>query len=295
MSRRFRVLFVWLLLLTAGLVPAACGDDAGAGEGGSEQATAEKGSIILATTTSMQDSGLLDELVPAFTRAAGYRVKTVAVGSGQAIELGGRGEADVVLAHSPDAEQALVTERKAGERLLVMHNDFVVVGPADDPANVKGRAPADAFAAIARGQAPFVSRGDESGTNAFELKLWEQAGGEPRGAWYQKSGQGMGQTLGIADEKRAYTLSDRGTYLTQPRDLEILVEGDPSLLNVYHVLPIAASAGPRVNAAGGQAFADWVVSPPAQRMISQFGVERYGEPLFTPDAGKTAAEVEQST
>lgn len=297
MDRPLRLLPLLLLLFVlapVALLPIACGDgDEGSG-GSAAPSTAQKGSIILATTTSTQDSGLLDELVPAFTRAEGYQVKTIAVGSGQAIELGGRGEADVVLAHSPDAEKALLADGKASARLVVMHNDFIVVGPADDPAKIKGLAPTEAFAAIAKSKSPFISRGDESGTNTFELKLWKQAGIEPKGSWYQRSGQGMGQTLGIAAEKDAYTLADRGTYLTQPRGLKILVEGDPTLLNVYHVMPIASSAGPRVNAAGGKAFADWIVSPPAQKLIGAFGVKKYGEPLFTPDAGKTDAEVKQA-
>ncbi len=249
--------------------------------------------VVLATTTSTQDSGLLDELIPAFERSEGYSVKTVAVGSGQAIEMGRRGEADVVLAHSPDAEQELMDSGVAGSREVVMHNDFVVVGPAGDPAGVEGEEAVGAFARIARKSAPFVSRGDESGTNAKELALWQQAGVRPRGRWYSETGHGMGATLTVAAEKAAYTLADRGTYLAneQARDLALLVDGGPDLLNVYHVIDIDEKAGARVNADGGDAFAKWIVSKPAQRIIGSFGRDEYGQALFTPDAGRTDAEI----
>ena len=250
-------------------------------------------SVILATTTSTQDSGLLDELIPRFERESGLEVKTIAVGSGEAIELGARGEADVVLAHSPAAEQELMTAGKGGGRRTVMHNDYVVVGPPGDPAGVRGVEAARALARVAEAKAPFVSRGDESGTHAFELGLWEDAGVDPGGGWYQESGQGMGATLQIANDKNAYTISDRGTYLAteSARDLEVLVEGGAELLNVYHVIDIAEDAGERVNAEGGQALADWLVAPAAQNAIKTFGVEEFGEPLFVPDAGKTDKQI----
>jgi tungstate transport system substrate-binding protein len=276
--------------LAAAAVLAGCGDDDDSGDG----ASAAKGTIILATTTSTQDSGLLDELIPRFERESGYKVKTIAVGSGQAIELGERGEADVLLVHSPEAEEALMATGKARERGLVMHNDFVLVGPSSDPADVRQRPVERAFARIARTESPFISRGDDSGTNARELELWEAAGIEPEGAWYEKSGQGMGATLRIAAEKRAYTLSDRGTYLATegPReDPAILVEGYPELLNVYHAIDMTKRAGPRVEEAGARAFASWIVSAPVQRTIGAFGRAKYGEPLFTPDAGKQEAEL----
>ena len=249
--------------------------------------------VILATTTSTQDSGLLDVLIPAFERASGYQVKTIAAGSGEAIEMGARGEADVILAHSPAAEEALMADGKGGSRRTVMHNDFVVVGPAADPARIKGRSAADALDRIAAAEAPFVSRGDDSGTHVFELGLWEDAGVTPEGAWYQESGQGMGATLQIANDKRGYTISDRGTYLAteSARDLEILVEGGSELLNGYHVIDVAPAAGERVNAAGGKAFADWLVAPGAQEEIRTFGVAEFGEPLFVPDAGKTDEQI----
>jgi tungstate transport system substrate-binding protein len=264
-----------------------------AGCGSDDGARSDRAPVILATTTSTRDSGLLDVLVPAFERVSGYQVKTIAVGSGEAIEMGARGEADVVLAHSPAAEEELMSDGKGGERRTVMHNDFVLVGPSVDPAKVRGATAAEALARIARARAPFVSRGDESGTHTFELALWEDAGRTPEGAWYQESGQGMGATLQIADDKGAYTISDRGTYLAteSARDLEILVEGGAELLNVYHVIDIAAASGERVNAEGGEALADWLVSAAAQGEIKTFGVDEFGEPLFVPDAGKTDAQI----
>lgn len=266
-------------ILVALVLLSGCGNDDRASGGGNR-------TLILATTTSTQDSGLLDVLVPAFERGSGYRVKTIAVGSGQALELGRRGEADVVLAHSPAAELELMRTGVASRRLLVMHNDFVVVGPSSNPAGIGGRSATTAFRRIARAHARFISRGDDSGTNAFELKLWAAAKIEPSGDWYEESGQGMAATLRIADEKRAYTLSDRGTYLATSRnsDLKVLVEGDPALRNVYHVIDMNRRAGERVNTAGAQAFARWIVSVPAQRLIGSFGRKTFGRSLFTPDA-----------
>jgi tungstate transport system substrate-binding protein len=249
--------------------------------------SAEK-SLILATTTSTQDSGLLDELLPAFTRDTGWQVKTLAVGSGQAIELGRRGEADVLLVHSPAAEAKFVAEGTAGARRLVMHNDFVLLGPVADPARIRGTGSVEAMKKIVAAQAVFVSRGDDSGTNAKEKDLWSKATITPGGAWYQSTGQGMGETLRVASEKAGYTLTDRATYLAQHATLalDVLSEGDPGLLNVYHVIEVTTKAGDRVQPEGATAFADWIVSAPAQRLISQFGQAKYGQALFTPDAGK---------
>ena len=278
-----------LCLLIAALAPTACGDDDNEGASDSRDRP-----LILATTTSTQDSGLLDVLVPAFENEADRQVKTVAVGSGEAIELGSRGEADVLLVHSPDDEEEFMASGKGGTRRLVMHNDFVVVGPPDDPAGIRGMSSTAALERIAQnGEAPFISRGDDSGTHALELKLWDEAGVRPAGSWYQETGQGMGATLRIADQKRAYTVADRGTYLSteDSTDLDVLVTGEPRLLNVYHVIDVDPGAGPRVNAAGGRAFADWIVSPAAQRMIGAFGRKEFGRPLFVPDAGKTEQQV----
>jgi tungstate transport system substrate-binding protein len=279
------------LALLTGLAPfAACGDD---DDAGSQRADRP---VILATTTSTQDSGLLDVLVAAFERESGLQVKTVAVGSGEAIELGSRGEADVLLVHSPDDEETFMATGKGGKRRLVMHNDFVVVGPPDDAAGIKGMTSTEALKRIADKEAPFMSRGDDSGTHNLELKLWDEAGVKPSGSWYHETGQGMGATLRIADQKGAYTVSDRGTYLStkDSTDLAVLVEGERRLLNIYHVIDIDPSAGARVNAAGGRAFARWIVSPRAQAMIGAFGRKEFGRLLFVPDAGKTEEQVEKA-
>lgn len=249
-------------------------------------------SVILATTTSTQDSGLLDVLVPVFEARSGYLVKTIAVGSGQAMALARKGEADVLLVHSPAGEEKLVAEGHGANRRLVMHNDFVLVGPPGDPARVRGLAStARAFEGIAAAGALFLSRGDDSGTHAREKGVWKAAGIDPEGLRsYQQTGLGMGETLNVASEKGAYTLTDRATFLARtrarPLALEILVEREPLLLNVYHVLEVSPARWPKVNAAGARAFADFVVSPAAQEIIARFGVDLVGAPLFVPDAGK---------
>ncbi len=243
--------------------------------------------VVLATTTSTRDAGLLDVLGPAFERASRYRVLTVAVGSGQALRMARRGDADVVLAHSPDAERQLEAAGLVRNRRRVMYNDFVIVGPRADPAAIRGMPEAvRALQAVFRRGAPFFSRGDESGTHALERRLWRRAGIEPAGDWYRETGQGMGATLTIAQERRAYTLADRGTYLAWRGrdDLDILVEGDTALFNQYHVMEVSPTNAPRVNAAGGKAFADFLVSAEGQRLIRDFGVERYGRALFVPNA-----------
>ncbi len=244
--------------------------------------------VILATTTSTQDSGLLDELVPLFEKQTGYAVKTIAVGSGQAIAMGKRGEADVLLVHSPEAEKALVADGAGINRRIVMHNDFVLVGPAADPAGVAKHTAQESFQRIAHSKAIFLSRGDNSGTHAQELKIWKAAGIPLEGqSWYQQTGLGMGQTLAIAAEKKAYTLSDRGTYLALRKKLglPILHEGDPSLRNVYHVIEVNPARFPKVNEPGARAFADFLVSKAVQQRIKEFGIALYGSPLFFPDAG----------
>jgi len=215
------------------------------------------------------------------------------VGTGQALALAAKGEADVALVHAPTLEKKYVDEGKLLNRRLVMYNDFVIIGPADDPAKIKGVT--DAVAAmkkIAASQSRFVSRGDKSGTNILELALWKQAGVEPKGAWYIESGQGMGQTLGIADDRRAYTLTDRATYLAFSKrvNLPILVEKDRPLLNIYSVMEVNPANGPRVNTTGGEAFAAFILSPETQAVIKTFGVAKYGQPLFVPIAGKTDAD-----
>lgn len=250
--------------------------------------------LILATTTSTQDSGLLDVLVPAFEEATGYSVKTVAVGSGQAIEMGEQGNADVLLVHSPAAEKELVAAGYGIDRRLVMHNSYLIVGPPADPAKIKGLTSAvDAFTAIAGTESTFVSRGDESGTHTKELGYWKKAGITPEGAWYIETGQGMAATLQVTSEKVGYTLTDIATWLaTQEQlDLESLVTDDPSLLNPYHVIQVNPEKFPKVNAAGGNAFADFLLSAEAQAMIGEFGVDEFGQQLFIPDGGKTEADL----
>ena len=257
-------------------------------------ASAQRSPVILSTTTSTQDSGLLDVLVPLFEQKTGYTVKTIAVGTGQALALAARGEADVVLAHAPSLEKKYVADGKMLDRRLVMYNDFVIIGPADDPARIKGmKKAADAMKAIASTGSRFVSRGDNSGTHVLEKSLWKLAGVEPQGAWYIEAGQGMGATLGIADDRKAYTLTDRGTYLAFQKRvrLPILVEGDKPLLNIYSVMRVNPSNGPRINSAGGAAFAEFVLSPETQAVIKTFGVEKYGQPLFVPVAGANEAEI----
>jgi len=253
-------------------------------------AQAQQKNIILSTTTSTQDSGLLDVLIPIFEKKTGYFVKTIAVGSGQAMAMGRKGEADVLLVHSPAAEKKFVAEGYGVNRRIVMHNDFVVVGPAEDPAKIKGtQAAAEAFRKIASAGSLFLSRSDKSGTHSKEMRIWKAAGINPEGQkWYQQTGLGMGRTLNVASEKKGYTLSDRGTYLALKKNLGlvILTEGDAILLNVYHVIEVNPAKWPKVNAAGARAFADFMVSKEVQGIIKTFGVEKFGSPLFFPDAGK---------
>lgn len=251
--------------------------------------------VILATTTSTQDSGLLDVLIPLFQNQTGYAVKTVAVGSGQAMSMGERGEADVLLVHSPDAEQKFMQGGNGVNRRLVMHNDFIIIGPPSDPAGIKGtKSAVEALKKIADSKATFISRGDNSGTDALEKKLFGQAGGVPKGQpWYQETGQGMGATLNVANEKDGYTITDRATFLARQKDLKLvpLVEGDAPLLNIYHVIEVNPSKSSKINAAGGKAFADFMVAAATQQAIGAFGKDKFGQALFVPDAGKKEEEV----
>jgi tungstate transport system substrate-binding protein len=256
------------------------------------QAAPKQKNIILATTTSTQDSGLLDVLIPMFEKKTGYFVKTIAVGSGQAMAMGQKGEADVLLVHSPDAEKKFIADSYGINRRLVMHNDFIIVGSLSDEAGIKGvKSASEAFKKIAGAGALFVSRGDNSGTHSQEIKLWKAAGINPEGQkWYQQTGLGMGQTLSVAAEKKGYTLADRGTYLSMKKNLglAILVEGDAALLNIYHVIEVNSAKWPKVNTAGAKAFADFMVYKNTQDIIKKFGVDKFGSPLFFPDAGKNA-------
>ena len=251
--------------------------------------------IILATTTSTQDSGLLDVLIPIFEKQTGYFVKTIAVGSGQAMKMGEKGEADVMLVHSPDAEKKFIADGFGVNRQLIMHNDFIIVGPGTDPAKVKGvKSSAEAMKMIAKAESLFLSRGDNSGTHAKEKTLWKKAEITPAGQkWYQETGLGMGQTLNVAAEKKGYTLADRGTYLALKKNLglDILVEGDAALLNIYHVIEVNSAKWPKANADGAKAFAAFMVSKNTQDIIKTFGVDKFGSPLFFPDAGKKVEDL----
>ena len=249
----------------------------------------ENPDIILATTTSTRDSGLLDALLPLFEQQTGYKVKMVAVGTGEALKMGQEGNADVLLVHAPASEKTYMDGGYGKDRFLVMHNDYVVVGPEADPAKINASAnTADAFTAIANAKALFVSRGDDSGTHKAELNLWKAASITPEGEWYLSTGQGMGDTLRIASEKGGYTLTDRATYLAlkDTLNLSILYEGDKALLNIYHVITVNPDKWPKTNYSGAKSFADWLVSADVQKIIGEFGVDKFGQPLFFPDAGK---------
>lgn len=289
MSRKLKLFSIMGLALA--LILAACAPAA------APEAAPENPKIILATTTSTQDSGLLDELVPMFEEQSGYTVQTVAVGTGAALAMGQEGNADVLLVHAPAAEMVLVEAGDTADRFLIMHNDFVLVGPAADPAGIAGKTTAaEALSLIAEAEATFISRGDDSGTNKKELSLWtgtDYTPNDDKPAWYVESGQGMGNTLVIASEKEAYTMTDRATYLANQDnfDLEILVEGDEGLLNVYHVMTVNPEKWEAVNYEGGLAFAEFLIDPATQAVIKDFGVDKFGQPLFFPDADKTDADL----
>lgn len=288
MKHPTRITFLTLLLVLT-LALTACGSPAPA-------AAPANPNLILATTTSTQDSGLLDVLVPMFQEETGYVVQTIAVGTGAALKMGEEGNADVLLAHAPAAEKTLVDAGVVKDRFLVMHNDFVIVGPASDPAGIKGMNVVDAYKAIAGTQSPFVTRGDDSGTHKAELALWKKAELDPATFspdFYISSGQGMGPTLTIASEREAYAFTDRGTYLSLMGnlDLEILVEGDAVLLNIYHVMTVDPAMWTKVNYEGALAFANFIVREDVQKIIGEFGMDKFGMPLFFPDAGRDPSEL----
>jgi len=246
--------------------------------------------LILATTTSTQDSGLLDVLIPLFETESGYTVQTVAVGTGQALQMGEEGNADVLLVHAPKSEEDFMTNGFGKDRAAVMHNDFIIVGPETDPAGIKGiTSVLDALKKVFDSGSTFISRGDDSGTHKKELDVWSKAALDPHGqAWYLETGQGMGATLTVASEKGAYTLTDRATFLAQESNLSLVLvlEGDPPLLNPYHVITVNPDKWANANYEGALAFYNFMISPETQKVISEFGVEKYGQPLFFPDAGK---------
>lgn len=246
--------------------------------------------VIVAMTTSIEDSGLLDDLVPAIEKKTGYTLKKVAVGTGQALALAEKGEVDALFVNSPKAERKVLAGGAVTNRHLVMHNDFVIVGPDTDKAKIRGKKSAvEAFSLIAKNQALFVSRGDDSGTNKLEKDLWQQAKVTPSGSWYQQTGSGMAQTLQVANQKLGYTLADRATYIFQKKNLSlpVLVQGDKKLLNLYHVMEVNSQKFPRVNSAGAKAFINYVLSPEGQTLIAAHGKKEFKQPLFYVDGGKT--------
>jgi len=287
---------IFLLFTALALLLTACGG-ATPEPIPAEAAAPANPTLILATTTSTQDSGLLDVLVPMFQDQTGYTVQTVAVGTGAALAMAQEGNADVLLVHAPASEIPLMESGDCKDRFLVMHNDFVIVGPAADPAGIKGKATAaEALSLVAEAEAPFVSRGDDSGTHKKELSLWKGTDYDPntdKPAWYVESGQGMGATLVIASEKAAYTMTDRATYLANQDnlDLEILVEGDAVLLNVYHVMTVNPEKWADANYDGALAFTNFMTTSATQDVIREFGVDKFGQPLFFPDADKTDADL----
>jgi len=248
--------------------------------------------IVVASTTSTQDSGLFDYLLPLFTKKTGIEVRVVAKGTGQAIDLAKKGDADVLFVHDKKSEEQFVADGFGVKRFEVMYNDFIIVGPQADPAGVKGMSEAPAaLAKIAAAAAPFASRGDDSGTHKAELRLWKEAGVDVKaasGSWYRETGSGMGPTLNTAAAMGAYALADRGTWLAfkNKGDLRILVEGDKRLFNQYGIMLVNPAKFPHVKAADGQAFVDWVISPEGQQAIANYRIE--GQQLFFPNHQPTS-------
>ncbi|MBT2640124.1 substrate-binding domain-containing protein [Bacillus sp. ISL-39] len=280
LKKLISILLVLMLVLVTG-----CSDSDSTANEPEKAPIEEKTDLILATTTSTQDSGLLEVLLPEFEKDNNYNVKTIAVGTGQALEMGTRGEADVLLVHAPAAEEELVKSGDAINRQKVMYNDFIFVGPAEDPAKIKGLSVAEALTKITESKASFVSRGDDSGTHKKELELWKKSSLDPKslGDAYIETGQGMGATLMIASEKTGYTLTDRATFLAQKKnmpDTEMLLEGDESLLNIYHVMQVNDDKHDKVNAEGAKAFVEFMIAEDTKNIIKDFGVDEYGEPLF---------------
>lgn len=256
---------------------------------GNSSKSIAKQKLILASTTSTLDSGLFDVLIPPFEKKYNYEVKVIAVGTGQAIRLAKDGNADVLLIHDREAEEKFVREGYGIKRLDVMHNDFFIVGPRNDPAGVKGSKTLDAFKKIFELRVSFVSRGDDSGTHKKELSFWKKLNLKPSGSWYIESGTGMEATLRIAIEKIAYILCDRATWLSHKKEadvLDILVEGDPELFNPYSVIVVSPAKYPWVKYESAKKFADFLRSSEGQEIIRNYGVDKFGEPLFFPDVIK---------
>jgi len=288
--RSKKLLALLLVLMMVLAVFAGCGKEDPAEQQGEAEGPAEIiGTIILATTTSTQDSGLLDVILPDFTAKTGYEVDVIAVGSGEAMTMGENGEADVLLVHSPAAEKEFVANGHSPARYDVMYNDFVILGPTDDPAGIKAAAPDKAQAAFQKiydDQVTFVSRADESGTHKKELSIWSKLGLEPSGEWYVESGKGMGDVITMTNEMLGYTLSDRATWLnmSEGTDLQIVTEGDKDLFNQYGVMVVDPSKNDQINAEGALAFQEWILSKETQALIGEYGKDKYGAALFTPNA-----------
>ena len=258
--------------------------------------------ILMSSTTSTRDSGLMDVLIPIFQQKTGYVLKPVYVGSGQAMTMGQQGQADVLLVHAPASEVKFMADGYGIDRKLVMHNDFIIVGPSSDPAGIKGMTSAtDALKKIADAKITFYSRGDNSGTDQLEKSLWTKLGiavkdgSTSNPSWYTEASLGMGDLLRVVSEKQAYTITDRATYLNNQKtlSLDVLVQGDPLLLNIYHVIRINPDKFPKVkiNVDGAKAFSDFMVAPDTQQVIGKYGVDKFGQSLFFPDAGKTEAQL----
>jgi tungstate transport system substrate-binding protein len=283
---------VLLIIVLAMALLVGCGgaETPAAVEEPSSTSSATGDALILATTTSTENSGLLAAILPLFEAESGLSVDVIAVGTGQALQLGQDGNADVLLVHARAQEDAFMDAGDGSRREDVMYNDFVILGPASDPAGIGGMETAvAAFEQIAMnpGDFVFVSRGDDSGTHTKEKAIWEAAGIEPAGDWYVSAGQGMGEVLTMANERQSYTLSDRATYLARTLegiDLEILVEGDPILFNPYGVIAVNPDKGEHIKAEQANQFIDWLISVPTQEAIAEFGVAEFGAPLFTPDS-----------
>jgi tungstate transport system substrate-binding protein len=247
--------------------------------------------LILLTTTTLQDTGIVRVLTDAFAKKSNLAVKSIVAGSDEILKQGARGEGDVLLTHSPEAEKAWMAEGNGISRRLVMYNDFVIIGPPNDPAKIRGLKAADALRRIAETKTLFVSRGDQSGTHVREFAMWKRAGVEPKGqSWYRETGRGQGLTMEVASQLQAYTFTDRGTYqvltlvLVRRIALQILVQNDPALFNIYHVMPVNAVKFPKVNLPAAGAFADWIVASEGQAVIAAFGRAEFGRPLFAPAA-----------
>lgn len=275
-----KFLVVWMLLL----IVSACGPSESNPSTAPQEATADTPQeIIISTTTSTQDSGLLDAILPAFEQSTGIKVKVVAVGTGQAIQLGKDGNADVIFVHAREAENKFVADGYGINAYDVMYNQFLVIGPENDPAGIKGLATVtEAFKKIAETGNTFISRGDDSGTHKKELSIWKKAEIEPQGDWYLSAGQGMGATLQMADQKGAYTLVDEATYLAQPSGLKVLLEGDEALFNPYGIIQVKSTSKPEL----AEKLIQYIVSEETQKLISEFGKDQYGKGLFIPSVQK---------